>query len=133
MSNFSSCTEIIFTDQPNLPIHSGIHPSLPSNCHLQITNCKFNLIINYPPPYNRQVWEYKNPDTTLIKKHLVKLTDICYLTKNISVINLKYLMIRLLIFFSNFVPDKMLTFDDRDTPWMNELKIKWKNGIYKNC
>ena len=42
-------------------------------------------------------------------------------------------MTRLLIFVSNFVPDKMLTFDDRDPPWMDELKIKWKDGIYKNC
>ena len=37
--------------------------------------------------------------------------------------------------FSNFVPNKILTFDDREPPWMNELiksKIQWKNGIYKN-
>ena len=36
---------------------------------------------------------------------------------------------------SNFVPNKILTFDDSDPLWMNELiksKIKWKNSIYKN-
>lgn len=37
--------------------------------------------------------------------------------------------------FFNFVPNNILTFDDRDSPLMNELiksKFKRKNGIYKN-
>ena len=37
--------------------------------------------------------------------------------------------------FSDFVPNKILTFDDRDRPWMNELiksKIMWKNCNYKS-
>ena len=51
-------------------IDSGVHPSLHSNCHHQITYCKFNLIINYPPPYKGQVWDYKKANTTLIKKAL---------------------------------------------------------------
>ena len=42
--------------------------------------------------------------------------------------------------FSNFTPNKLVTFDDRDPPWMNDFvksKIKWKNQLYKiytkNC
>ena len=37
--------------------------------------------------------------------------------------------------FFNFVPNNILTFDDRDPPLMNELiksKFKRKNGICKN-
>ena len=36
--------------------------------------------------------------------------------------------------FSNFFPNKHVTFDDRDPPWMNDYakgKIKWKNQLYK--
>ena len=32
--------------------------------------------------------------------------------------------------FSNFIPNKYITFDDRDPPWMNDFvksKIKFKN------
>ena len=32
--------------------------------------------------------------------------------------------------FSNYTPNKLVTFDDRDLPWMNDFvksKIAWKN------
>ena len=38
--------------------------------------------------------------------------------------------------FSNFVPNKLVTFGDSNPPWMNEFiknKIKWKHQIYKTC
>ena len=47
----STCIDLIFTDQPNLVVNSGAHPSLHKNCHHQITFCKLNLKIVYPPPY----------------------------------------------------------------------------------
>ena len=37
--------------------------------------------------------------------------------------------------FSNFVPNKLVTFDDSNPPWMNDFiknKIKWKHKIYKS-
>ena len=45
LANSSSCIDLIFTDQPNLVIDSGTHPSLHPNCHHQITYCKLNLKI----------------------------------------------------------------------------------------
>ena len=36
--------------------------------------------------------------------------------------------------FSNFVPNKLVTFNDRDPPWMDDFvknKIKWKHQKYK--
>ena len=40
----------------------------------------------------------------------------------------------ILLFFSNFVPNKIVTFDDRDPPWMTEyIKTKiQRDNIYKN-
>ena len=36
--------------------------------------------------------------------------------------------------FTNFVPNKVITCDDRDPPWINDNiknKIRWKNIMYK--
>ena len=37
--------------------------------------------------------------------------------------------------FTNFVPNKVITCDDRDPPWINDNiknKIRWENSMYKN-
>ena len=37
--------------------------------------------------------------------------------------------------FSNFIPNKLVTFNDKDPPWMASNlkdKINWKNSIYKD-
>ena len=52
----SSCIELTFTDQPNLVVVSGVHPSLHSNCHHQITNCKLNRHMEFPPLCERLIW-----------------------------------------------------------------------------
>ena len=38
--------------------------------------------------------------------------------------------------FSDFFPNKLVTFDDKDPPWMREKlkeKAKWKHNVYKDC
>ena len=49
LPNSSTCIDLIFTDQPDLVVDSGVHPSLHTNCHHQITFYKFNLINIYLP------------------------------------------------------------------------------------
>ena len=51
----SSSFDLIFTDQPNLVIDNGVHPFLHTSCHHQITYYNLNLMIVYPPPYERLV------------------------------------------------------------------------------
>ena len=71
LPNSSSCIDLIFTDQTNLVVDTGVHLSLHPNYHHQITYCKFNLFIKYPAPY-----------TSSTKNHLTKLTAInCSKTK----------------------------------------------------
>ena len=67
LQNSSSCIDLIFTNQSNLVIDSGVHPSLHANCHHQITYSKLNLKIEYPPPYERLVWNYRNANSKAIK------------------------------------------------------------------
>ena len=57
LSNSSSWIDSIFTNQPNLVVGSGT-PSLHPNCNHQITHCKINLQVEYPPPYQRNLWNY---------------------------------------------------------------------------
>ena len=41
--NYSSCTDLIFTDQPSLVVDYGTHSSLYPNCHHQIISCKLDI------------------------------------------------------------------------------------------
>ena len=66
----SSCIDLNFTDQPHLVTDSGLHASLHPNRHHQITYCKLNLKINYPPPYKHLVWDYKKANDVCIKEAL---------------------------------------------------------------
>ena len=43
--NFSSCIDLIFSNQPNLIMDFGLHRTLHSNCHHQIIYSKLNLKI----------------------------------------------------------------------------------------
>lgn len=63
-----SCTDFIFTDQSNFAVDCGVHPFLHSNCHYQISYCKFNLMIKYPYPYERLVLDHNRVDQNLTVK-----------------------------------------------------------------
>ena len=66
----TSCIDLIFTNQPNLSVNSGVHASLDPNFHHQIVHSRYNLNINYPPPYQRLIWDYKKADAKIIRKAL---------------------------------------------------------------
>ena len=42
LQHSSSCIDLIFVNQPNLVIDSGIHPPLHQNCHHQVIFCKLD-------------------------------------------------------------------------------------------
>ena len=69
----SSLVDLIFTDQPNLAVDSGVHPTLHGNCHHQIIFSKFNLMIEYPPPYERLVWDYEKANIDSIQNFLKQI------------------------------------------------------------
>ena len=68
LENPSSCIDLIFTSQPNLVMDAGIHLSLRASCHHQIVYAKFNLKIQNPPPYEREVWHFQKADINLIRR-----------------------------------------------------------------
>ena len=70
LSNLLSCIDLIFTDQPNLAVDCGVRSSLHLNCYHQNIYCKFNLRIEYPPPYERLVWDHNRANQNAIAKAL---------------------------------------------------------------
>ena len=66
LPNSSSRIDHIFSDQPNLVVDIGVDPSLHVKRHHQIIHYKFNLMIVYPPLYERLVWDYKRANTNAI-------------------------------------------------------------------
>ena len=65
--NSSFCIDLWFYSQPNLVTESGIHHVLHPNCYHRIIYAKFKLKVYYPPPYEREVWDYQNVDFNAIK------------------------------------------------------------------
>ena len=51
-TNSTSCIVLIFTDQENLCVNSGVHSSLHPYCHHQIIYSSFNLNIYHPHRIN---------------------------------------------------------------------------------
>ena len=50
-TNSTSCIDLIFADQDNLSVNSGVHSSLHPNCHHQIVHSSFNLKTNHSTLY----------------------------------------------------------------------------------
>ena len=128
LKNSSSCIDLIFTDQPSLIIDNGTHPSLHPNCHHKIIHCKIDLKIVYPSLYKRLVWDFKRANISSIMK-AIKMVDWRFMFlnkhvhKQVSTFNNTLMNI-----FTNYIPNKYITIDDRDPPWMNEtLKNTYKS------
>ena len=69
-ANSSSFIDLLFTDQTNLSVNSGVNASLLPHCHHQIVQSSFNLNVYYPPPYQRLIWHFKKADSKNIRKTL---------------------------------------------------------------
>ena len=122
-----SCIHLTFTNQPNLIMDSGIHPTLNPKCHHQIIYSKLNLKIEYPPPYTCEIWDYNRTKTDLINRFIESFDKDVH--KQVILFNKLILNI-----FHNFIPNKLIICDDIDPPWMNDgikTLIKRKNWLHQ--
>ena len=67
-TNSSFYIDLVFTNQPNLSVNSGVHATLHPNYHHQIVHTKFNLNISYPQPYQCLIWDYKKAHSEKLGK-----------------------------------------------------------------
>ena len=116
LSKFSSCIDLIFTNQPNSIVSCGTHSTLNSKCHHQIVHCKVNLNIEYPPPYEQLVWNYIKANTESIKKSSESVTVI----KQVSIFNENIINIFPTLFPTYLLHLMIVTL----LGWMILLKIK---------
>ena len=134
LENSSSCIDLIFTNQPNLVMDAGVHPSLHSKCHHQVIYAKLTLQIEYPPPYTREIWDYDKAQFDLINRAIENFDwnkrfsgqDI---HNQVNLFNTTILNI-----FRKFTPNKVILSDDKEPARVNEevrLLIKQnKNDVW---
>ena len=129
-----SCIDLIITDQPNLFVESGVHPSLDNNCPHQIIYGKLNISLPNAPPYKRSVWEYEKASIPSIRAAISALNweSIFQGLQADEMVE----VFRDTIFktLSSYIPNRTIKCDDRDPPWItSQLKaaIKRKHRVYR--
>ena len=79
-------------------------------------------------------WDYNRANVEGIKKSIESVNwEVMFNNKSVHKQESIFNEI-LMNMFSDFTPNKLVTFDDRNPPWMNDFvksKIKWKNQPYK--
>ena len=79
-----------------------------------------NLKVEYPPPYQRLVWNFQKSNNGAIKS-AIKLVDWNFLFSHKNVHEQVVIFNQTLMnIFSNYIPNKLITVDDKDPPWMNQ-------------
>ena len=105
----SSCIELLFTNQSNMVVNSGVFPSIHQRFHPHIVFAKVTLKIFYPSPYTRRIWDYSNANHEAINNAI----DSFDWEKAFSNVNVqaqgKLFNETLSNIFMNFVPNKLIT------------------------
>ena len=136
MGDSKSCIDLIFTDQPNLIIEYGIHPSLHEQCHHQIVFGKLSVSNIALPPYTRKIWYYDKADFVAIRKSIEmfawqdQLDNVTCPNEQVELLNEVLLNI-----YSNFIPNKVKTIRPRQAPWITQaIKnfLRKKNRAYNS-
>jgi len=129
-----SCIDLIITDQPNIFVESGVHPSLDDHCQHQIVYGKVNISIHHPPPYKRTIWNYSKANTSLIRE---LISDIDWQSRfaGLGVNEMTELFTdTIFAILSANIPNKVIKCNDKDPPWITpELKtaIKRKHRVFR--
>ena len=112
--------DLVFITQGNLVVESGVHPSLHPHFQHQTVFAKFNLLIDYPPPYPRETWHYKQANTEVIRRPITGFNcDMAFLNTKV---NKKFSVSSSTIMniLSNFIPHETIICDDKNLPWFHK-------------
>ena len=96
--------------------------SLFEKCHHNIAHGKIDFKISIPPPYMREVWDYKNASAESTQRSISSIDwDFLFWRKSINK-KVDILNECLTNIFHNFVPNKMIKCDYRQPLWMTDSK-----------
>ena len=70
INELSSGIDLIFSSNVNLTKNCGVEQSLYETCHHNIIYGTLNFIKPLPPPYFREIWDYKNANIECIQKSI---------------------------------------------------------------
>ena len=121
MGQSRSCIDLIFTDQPNLCLETGVHPTLHEQCHHQIVYGKLAVNNLAPPTYTRRIWFYDRANVIAVRRSIEMfhwretLDEVSCPNQQVSMLNEVLLNI-----FSNFIPNKFMTVRPRQAPWITK-------------
>ena len=128
-----SCVDLIITDQPNLFVDYGIHSSLDNCCHHQIIHGKVNTSIPSPPPFKRRICDHAKVSKDEVRECLNSI-DWHNKLNNLSATDMvSEFTSTLMGVMSRFIPNKMITCNDKDPPWITpkiKTAIKCKHRVY---
>ena len=116
--NTHTCIDLVLTNQPFLFVDSGvIHSPDPLLKH-QIIFGKLNLNVPSPPPYKRKVWDFSLAHTLAIKSQMLNIQWEHLLANRCLDEAVKIFTDTFLFIMNSNIPNKIVTFDDRDAPWV---------------
>ena len=125
---------MISTNQPNIIVNRGRHPSLHESCQYQIAFANARFRIEYPPPYKCHVWNYVKRNVHGINKAISHFNWQGFFTNLPIIEQFNLFNSTLMKIFWNFIPHKIVTFHDQGTPLfvekkgLQEIHLKWSIG-----
>ena len=123
LPNSTFCIDLLFTNQPNMISEISVY-SLHTNCHNQIIYAKISFKIFYPAPYERQIWPGIKQSVEYLD--LERIFQGLSIRKQVEVFNDYILNI-----FKNYIPNEILTVNDKDLPRINSvIKKKLMRKIF---
>ena len=127
----SSYIDLIFATSPNLIRETGVELSISKKYHHSLICGIINFRVPLPPPYLKEVWDYKNANVTDIQS-AVSIIDREFLFRGAN-INKKVDILNecLKDIFHNFIPIRTTKCNYRDPPWMTDvMKSNLKEQSY---
>ena len=116
--DIETCIDLIFTDKPSYFVDSGVIPSPDPRCKHQVIHGTINFSVPSPPPYKRNIWKYDQANVPSIKNNIgsvnwEELFDGRSVDDMVSILTDKLLSI-----MSDNIPNKIITVNDKDAPWV---------------
>ena len=100
-----SCIDLIFCDQSNIIVDSGVRSSLDPFCKHQITYCNINFNMPSAPSYMRNVWHYRRANTQLIRRTVSEFPWHDHLNNHDPNWQVDFFNNTILNVMSNFIPN----------------------------
>ena len=115
LPNSATCIDLIFTNETNFVIDSGVLPSVFPRCHHQLIFAKVSFTTFFPPVYRRRIWDFSRTNVNAIRQ-AVNSVDGDWLLNGLNTDErVKFLTVCVLNVFYNFVPNKVIIIRSKDT------------------